>query len=245
MLAPLAGWLSSRRATWGRHALLGLGFFVVFLAPFLGFIGISYMIFAWVMDHFLYIPIIGLIGLAVAGIEAWHERLSTRLRPVLLVASATGVAVLAWSSHQYAAVFASPEAFWTCAVERNPAAWIAHCNLGNVFFETGRVPEAKEQYERALRFNPRMAEAHNNLGRVLEQEGDASAAIEHYRQAVKINQHFFIAQVNLARALENQGFFPEAMEHYRQAALLEPGDSGVREELARLRELPSAVPSQK
>ncbi len=57
-----------KRTSWGRHALLGLGFFLLNLAPFAGFISISYMKYTWVMDHLLYLPMLGLLGLTVAGL---------------------------------------------------------------------------------------------------------------------------------------------------------------------------------
>ena len=57
-----------KRSQWGRPVLLGLGFFAINLVPFLGLNAAPYMGFTWVADHILYLPIIGLIGLAVAGV---------------------------------------------------------------------------------------------------------------------------------------------------------------------------------
>jgi Flp pilus assembly protein TadD len=39
----------------------------------------------------------------------------------------------------------------------------AHCNLGNALAQSGRLPEAVEQYQLALQFKPDFAEARNNL----------------------------------------------------------------------------------
>ena len=63
----------ANRTSWERHALLGLGFFLLNLAPFVGFRAVAYMSFTWVMDHVLYIPVIGLIGLVAAGLS-WLDR---------------------------------------------------------------------------------------------------------------------------------------------------------------------------
>jgi hypothetical protein len=35
-----------------------------------GFVTVSFMRLTWVMDHLAYVPALGLIGLAVAGVEA-------------------------------------------------------------------------------------------------------------------------------------------------------------------------------
>jgi protein O-mannosyl-transferase len=59
-----------RRRGWGRHALLGFGFFVLNLLPVLGLVDMTYLTFSWVADHFVYLSIIGLIGVVVAGLEA-------------------------------------------------------------------------------------------------------------------------------------------------------------------------------
>ncbi|MEJ0000883.1 MAG: glycosyltransferase family 39 protein [Verrucomicrobiota bacterium] len=142
VLAAVLAWLWTRRAGWGRHALLGLGFFVINLLPFLGFQPVSFMGFTWVMDHFLYLPLIGLIGLAVAALGQIEDGLAPAGRRVLAVLVALIFAVLALESSAYAAVFAGPDVLWSYTLARNPHSWLAHNNLGNACFATGRLPDA-------------------------------------------------------------------------------------------------------
>ncbi len=75
VILALFFWLWKKRHGWGRHALLGLGFFVINLAPFLGFNRAPYMHLTWVTNHILYLPLIGLIGLAVSGLAQLLDRL--------------------------------------------------------------------------------------------------------------------------------------------------------------------------
>jgi len=239
----LAGaiWLFwTKRKSWGRHALLGLGFFLINLAPFVGFIPVSYMQFTWVMDHFLYIPIIGLIGIAVATVESIDDVITAPLRPFLAGATAIVLTLLAWQSYSYAQIYIGPEKLWSYTLEQNPASWLAHNNLGNVFLETGRVPEAVAEYNTALQLKPSMTEAHNNLGFALEQSGRTSEAIEHYELALKFDPHFALAHANLANALCRAGRFQEAIEHYEQDLLVNPSDQNARTELAKLKAMPQA-----
>jgi len=235
ILGGVIGWLWTRRANWGRHALLGLGFFLLNLAPFLGFNSVTYMGFTWVMDHFLYLPLIGLIGLAIAALEDIEGRISVSMRSWLAGMTAVVLALLAWESHDYAGMFIGPEKLWTYTVEHNPTSWLAHNNLGNVMLETGRVPEAIDQYETALQFNPASTEAHNNLGLALVQTGRTSEAIDQYEQALKLNPHFGLAHSNLGNALSREGRMPEAIDHYEQALLVNPHDSDALANLAKLK----------
>ncbi len=112
VLVGVVGWCWTRRASWGRHALLGLGFFLINLLPFIGFNSVSYMGFTWVMDHFIYLPMIGLVGLTIAALEAIDDRISGPSRYVLAGVTAVVLALLAWESEVYAGMFIGPEKLW-------------------------------------------------------------------------------------------------------------------------------------
>ena len=228
-------WFWARRATWGRHALLGTGFFLINLSPFIGLNSVTYMGFTWVMDHFLYLPIIGLIGLAVAALEDLDGKIPSFTRAFLAVPTALVLALMAWESYGYAGVFDGPEKLWTYTIERNPTSWLAHNNLGDVMLETGREQEAIKQYDEALHYNPNMVEAHTNLGFALEQMGRTSEAIDQYELALKFNPHFGLAQAHMGNALAKIGRVRDAIDHYEEALLINPNDSAVRANLTKLK----------
>lgn len=199
LLSALFLGLWVNRRGWGRHALFGLGFFVLTLLPVLGFVEMSYMNVAWVADHFMYLPMIGLIGLAVAGLEAIHGKLPGVGRPWLVGLIAALSLALAWKDHAYAEKFISQEALWSYTLEFNPDCKEAHLNLGNVLFAAGRVPEAMEHFKAALRTNPHFAEASNNAGFALETMGRIPEAMAQYEAALKIRPSFTQARDNLTR----------------------------------------------
>src|SRR6202012_4350452 len=107
ILIALFVWPWTCRATWGRHALLGLGFFVIMLLPF-----------------------IGLSGLAAAGLETLGKHLS-HFRPALLAVIALLLIFAAVESHALAATYADLSTYWTNAAEKNPDAWPAHNHPAN------------------------------------------------------------------------------------------------------------------
>jgi len=191
-----------KRNTWGRHALLGLGFFCLNLLPFIGFTPASYMSATWVMDHFLYLPMIGLIGLVIAGLGHLETLLPRIIRLFGVGILAAAMAGLAWHSRWYAGKFINLESIWTCAVQVDPWSGLAHNNLGYALSAAGRKAEAIEQLEEAVILNPERADFHNNLGILLFQAGRPAEAGEQYRQALRIEPDFADAKDNLRQVVQ-------------------------------------------
>ena len=160
-------YLWQRRDGQARHALLGLGFFAVNLLPFLGFTAGSYMSFTRAMDHILYLPIIGLIGLFVAGWERLLPLLKETGRAVAIGLLSLALALMAWGSHAYAQNYLSEEALWTYSLEMNADNWLAHIDLGNALYNKGRIDAAFANYEEAPSIRPDIAEAYYNMGYAL------------------------------------------------------------------------------
>jgi tetratricopeptide (TPR) repeat protein len=223
-------WLWTKRTTWGRHALFGLGWFFLNLAPVLGFIPISHMRFAWTMDHLTYLPLVGLVGLAAAGLGALEGRLGGSNAAPGRVALGAAVAVcvlLAVVSRSYAAKFGSPESFWTYAVERNPTAWLAQSNLGDVFLDRGDAQTAIGRFERALQLNPDYPEAEYNLGLACAKLGRLPEAIAHYAASLRLEPKNAGARNNLGNAYLRLGRFDEAAAQYEEALRLDPNVAGA------------------
>ena len=218
-------WLWTKRESWGRHALLGLGFFLILLAPFLGFKSISYMSFTWVMDHFLYIPIIGLIGLFVAALGQLEIQLpaSFRLYGTGLIIAA--LACLAFASRGYAAIYVNSVTLWTYEIQQNPHAYLAHNNLGSAFFKEGQLTEAEAQFEESMQIKPNDANTHNNLGSILVQLGRPSDAISQYEEALRIAPDFGEAHDNLGLAFLQTGQVDQAKEQFEQALRTKPDNA--------------------
>lgn len=117
VLTLLAIW--TKRATWGRHALLGIGFFLINLLPVIGLCRMTWMNISWVADHLVYIPMIGLIGATVAGLEALHRSLSQAVRPYLLAAITALIFLMAWDSRGYAGMFINVQTLGTLKIQRD------------------------------------------------------------------------------------------------------------------------------
>ena len=220
-----AAWCWTRRQTWGRHVLFGLGCFFLNLAPVVGFIAISHMRFTWAMDHLAYLPLVPLVALAAGGLGALETRWARsapRRRWVAMGAAATLCAVLAVASRNYAARFQSAESLWTYALEKNPDAWVAHNNLGEALFARGAVPAAIAQYQETARLAPDFVYARLNLGIAWSALGRWPEAIAADREAVRLKPGWAGPNKFLGDSLVRAGRPAEAIAYYQRALQITP-----------------------
>jgi len=214
-------WLWKKRQNWGKHVLLGLGFFLLNLAPFLGFIPVSYMSFTWVMDHLLYLPIVGLIGLIIAGIGDFQRRFPTD-RPYLMGAAMIMIALMALESRAFANLFINEETLWSYVLQRNPHVWLAHHDLGCNLMAQKRYAEALPHFEKVVQMNPNFADGHYNLGIALGKLDRTEEARQEYQKALQINPQDEKAYINLGDILFQEGRAEEAIQLYKHAVALIP-----------------------
>lgn len=232
VFAGVLAYLWTQRKGWGRHVLLGLAFFVINLLPFLGFNAAAYMGFTWVADHMLYLPIIGLIGLVVLGLDRLWLRLDASLRPVGIGAVTILMGLMAWSSFGYAQSYQTLEGLWARTVRGNPEAFLAYNNLGVAMVAKNRNAEAIDLFRQALVINPRYPDAHTNLGKLLLQDGHFEEALVHFRAAVEVDPWLAENHFQLGLALDKNNRLDDSMNEYREALRINPRHVGARNNLA-------------
>ena len=226
-LGAFVFWLWTKRKTWGSHALLGLGFFLINLFPIIGFIKMSYMRITWVADHFIYLPSLGIIGLAAAFAGALYDRSSRQNQLILVGVGLAFFSVLTFSSHRYAGIFSGEQAMWTHTLKGNPNAWQAHSRLGKVMFDAGNNDAAFYHIGESVRIRPDLGETQNNYGAMLEKKGDLKGAVERLRAAVRLSPEMGIYKVNLGSLLVRMGRYAEAMEVYQVLVHGDPEDAAA------------------
>jgi protein O-mannosyl-transferase len=220
--AVLLGWAWRHRSTWGRHALLGLSWFLLHLIPVLGLVKMSFLYFSWVSEHFAYLPLVGVAGLAAAGCDYfWRQR--TQLRP-LVAAVVASVALLAiMGTRAYAVQFTSEQTLWRYTLRHNPDAWIAHSNLAVPLLLERRLEEALEHAETAVRLKPDYASAHANAVNALANLGRTDATLAAVRRAEQNNATSAELYASGAIALLRAGRYAPSIELYQRAIALKPG----------------------
>ena len=224
----LAGvlWAVRRRT---RAPLAAYLCFAGSLFPVLGVVILYGMRYSWVWDHWQYLPDLGPIALIAAVLVRGWESLGSRGRPWGPAATCLLLLPLGALTWRHTAMFHDTDTLYRMTLERNPACWMAHNNLGaDLANSPGHTAEALAHYEEALRIRPDYAEAHNNLANLLATlPGRGPEALAHYEQALRLQPNFSEAHDNLANLLATlPGREPEAIAHYREALRIRP-DNGT------------------
>ena len=96
-----------------------------------------------------------------------------------------------------------------------------HCNLGDVLVKQGKLDEAQEAYENAIRIDPRSSGAYyNRFGNTLAREQNYPMAIELYEKAINADPQNPFYYTNLADMCKSEGLTGKARKVYEEAKSL-------------------------
>ena len=199
----------------GRAPLAGALLFIGSLFPALGFINVYPFLVSVDADHFQYLPTLAVFALAAAALTRLP---SPGLRFTVPVLALVLGALTFQQSRSYRDLFA----LYETTIDRNPAAWMAHNNLGSALVESGRADEAIAHFEHAIALHPNYPEGLNNLGDALNQLGRFTEALPHFEAALRLNPRYAEAQNNLGVALMATNRPDEGMARFAEAIRLKP-----------------------
>jgi hypothetical protein len=185
----LVGYVSWQfRSTWGKHVIFATGFFLLMVAPVLGFVDMSFMRISWVSDHFLYLPMIGPIACLVCGAvglsQSGGETLSRLCFSIITMVSV----VLGAASFQDAKHWRTSHDLWSHTAALNPNAWPAYVWLGDEQFEAGHFENASRLYAHAAEISPlfrSMARYRDRVIEILLRQRRYSEAIDIFDKKLK------------------------------------------------------------
>jgi Flp pilus assembly protein TadD len=202
------------RRTWGRHVLFALCCFAVTLFPALGFFDAQYQTMWSVSDHLQYNSLPAIVALAAAAIMVF-VRVSAYpvVLPFLLV-------VLSVLSFQRAEVFKTEGDLVRDTLEKNPAAWAAHNDMGTIYAGAGDYTNAASEFALSLQYNTNNMEARMNLAHAFSLLRRFDEANAQSQAALKVDPGNAAMHKVYAEALSLEGRMPEAVHQLQLSAIL-------------------------
>src|SRR5438067_12925482 len=143
------------------YLFVGWFWYLIMLLPVIGIIQVNLQAHA---DRYTYLPQIGLYLIIAWGVADLLSRWRTQ------IASAAAVVVIlafAFAARVQASYWRDSETLWTHTIAVTKDNYFAHASLADLLMRRGRVNEAIEHSEEALRLRPGDADAQNNLGLAL------------------------------------------------------------------------------
>ncbi len=216
LVLSLTYFLSQRKWRSAEITLLIL-FMLISLFPVLGFFDIYFMKYSWVADHYLYLTLPGIIAVFVT----FFSRITKSTRQRVILGSLVAIAYATQSAVR-AADYSDQKAMWIDTLNKNPSAWMAQDNLGQLLLDEGKIDESIDHFNAALRIKPDNVEAQLNLGSALLKKGKKEEATAWILSAVKLQPRLAEAHISLGIALLAQGKAEEGIEQYREALTMKP-----------------------
>ena len=231
-LYPLAA-AAGLAAVWlaRKHSRAPLGaalFFVVTLLPVLGFLNVYLFVFSFVADHLQYMAAMGVIVAVVAGATNLMPRFDA---PVARAMGVVLLAVLGALTWRQSRMYRDAETLYRQTLARNPAAWLAHANLGGLLVKSGHYDEAIEHLAAARKAHPEKIEVSYNLALALLGLNRLADAIPLLEQLVRANPNDVESLSHLGDALLQQNQLQDAIGYYERAVRLQPDRSAVQNNL--------------
>ena len=196
--------------------LLPLGILIIGVLPTLGFIPFNFQVVSTVSDHYLYLAMLGpalALGMVISRVSfCWS------LVIALIQLPGWGVLTLLQLPE-----WADGNTFFKATLAINPTSWKSRHNYACTLDAQGKLPEALQEFNEAIRLRPSNAEAHNDKALTLMKLGRNQEAINEFQQSLQIRATPGAAR-NLAALLLMRGNTAAAVQVYRLAMQIDPGD---------------------
>lgn len=200
-----------------------ISWFFITLLPVMNVIPIGNIM----AERYLYIPVMGFcVAKGILIYRITDPRLSAhaiRLRKVVQTALVLiTIGGYGGSIIQRNGLWRDELTLWTKTIQRSPGSQRAHCNLGNVYMESGLIERAHIEYQTALNINPQNANVHSNLGIVYSKKGMPDKAFIEYREAIQLDNNYAQPHNNLGNIYFNSDQIDKAKQEYEEALRIKP-----------------------
>ena len=192
LIISVAAFIYRRRRpmTW-----MGWLWFLIFLMPSFGVIRSG----PWPAraDHYVYIPLMGLLS-ALVWLVPIQASGSLRRKMTAGFGAVVLLTYLGTAAVKHAGHYRDSETLFSRALTLNADNFLACIELGNAYRRQNRMDLAEKYFRQAVTIKPDSPGAHNNLGLVLSAKGNWTEAESHFKAALALCPGFSPARSNLA-----------------------------------------------
>jgi len=214
-------------------AFFGLSWFLITLLP----VSNLYPLYAYMAEHWLYLPSIGIFLVLAASLEALYKK--ERYRAPAIIFTACLLAFYSILTIAQNRTWADPISFYERTLKYAPDSSKTYNNLGLAYYRAGRREEAAAMYERAVEANPNNAAARDNLAAAYNGiaaryygMGRRDEAIAMYKKAIELDPRNADLCNDLANSYYGSGRREEAAIFYKKAIELRPDFAAAYSNLA-------------
>jgi len=216
-----------------KWLLWGILFFLINLSLVSGLIPFGYMIYSFVSDHFLYLPMVGLALIVARCAYIFSRKFGFETLPgkIAMVGLYLWVAVLGLASVKQTLLWSDPISVWEATIEVNKTSFAAYNNYGVLCIEKGEYEKAISMFQRSAELAPNLDKPYNNMGWAYRLMGDEESAKKTYEKASEIDPDAELPGRMLGEILDREGRYEEAIAVFKQALKANPGSGALYNDL--------------
>jgi protein O-mannosyl-transferase len=200
------------------YLFVGWLWYAITILPTLGIVQFGHLA---ISDHHTYLPSIGIaVGMAW-GIPLLFPGEGMRGK-ILFPAGISVVAILAVLTWQQCGYWKNTVELLnrTCLLtEKN---YMAHNNLASALAEKGKMEEAIDNYNKAIRIKPDLYVSYSGRGLAYDRLGQDQRAVEDYNHAILLKPDYAEAYFNRGNSYDELGRYQQAINDYNEAIRLNP-----------------------
>ncbi len=200
-----------------KHVFFGFSWFIIALLPTLTPFGVSWI----VAERYVYLSLIGLVyvlaWLTKLGLDKYNNEIIYTLATIVILAllMRTIVRNQDWQNE---------DTLWVATAKVSQNSPNARNNLGDVYSRHGDLPQAAQEFRKAIELQPNYAEAYHNLANTLHQLGNRAEAVNFYQAAVRLKPSLWQSYQNLATVYFELGDREQALNAIATAISINPSN---------------------
>lgn len=227
-IAGIAAWIAG--GTWlALRSKFPVAGFLVLWVPATLAIESSIVPLEMVFEHRMYLPSVGLAGLAALGL---HRLANTRLRPAAIALAAIAIPGFLAATIVRVPTWRTPVSLYEHAVRNAPDVARAWTNLATAFEGEDRTADAIAAYTKALEIDPARAIAYLNRGSSYRKRGDFAAAETDYHRFIRLEAGDYRGAFALGSLYAATGRYDDAVRWLELAGQLNERSALPARELA-------------